>query len=194
LVVPPLRTRGVGRGNTGVPPGAAPPPACGHGSRWLGSDAPPRNPSRRPPVGHSLRPPRRGAGWISGHWGRCGSGRSETHRHLEIWEPKTWSSSSGDVGAPNRYSSVAGNHGVSVVHPCGRCTVRLVGRDGREFRPSGRLMVAVAQIGSRSTSPPIECTCRWEAAERMGRSCGSMHLALSAELFHRSGGFPPSCR
>jgi hypothetical protein len=41
----------------------------------------------------------------------------------------------------------------------------LVGRDGLEFRPSGRQMVAVTQIGSGSTSPPDERTRRWVAAD-----------------------------
>jgi hypothetical protein len=55
-------------------------------------------------------------------------------------------------------------------------------------------MVVVSQIGSGSTSPHVECTRRWEAADRIGRYCGATHLALSAELFRRSGWFPPSCR
>jgi hypothetical protein len=130
-VAPPLRTRGVGREHTGVPPGVAPPPVSGHGSRWLGSDTPPQNLSRGLAVGHSLRPPRRGAGWISSGWGRCGSGPSETRRRPETWEP-VWRARR---RAPNRTSSVAGNHGVCAVHPCGRCMVHREGRDGREIRP-----------------------------------------------------------
>jgi hypothetical protein len=40
-------------------------------------------------------------------------------------------------------------------------------------------MVAVAQIGSGSTSSPVVCTRRWEAAGRIGRSYGATHPALS---------------
>jgi hypothetical protein len=69
-----------------------------------------------------------------------------------------------------------------------------VGRDGREFRPSGRQMLAVAQIGSGSTSPPDERMRRWMAADRKRRSSGATRLALSARTFRRSGGFPPSCQ
>jgi hypothetical protein len=57
-----------------VPPGVAPPPTSGCDSRWLGSDAPPRSPPRRPAVRHSPRPPRRAARWISGRWGDADPG------------------------------------------------------------------------------------------------------------------------
>jgi hypothetical protein len=120
--------------HTGVPPGAAPLPTSGHGSCWLGSDASPRNPSRRPSVGHSLKPVGRTAGWISGRWGRCGSGPSGTCRRPETWEPVQRMRHR----APGRSSSVVGSHGECVVRPCGRCKVRLAGRDRRELRPSGR--------------------------------------------------------
>jgi hypothetical protein len=186
----PLQTRGVGRGHMGVPPSAAPPPASGRGSRWLGSDAPPRNPLRRPEVGRSPKPPGRAAGWISGRWGRCGSGPTKTRRRLETREPVQCVRRR----ASDRSSSIAGSHRECGVRPCGRCMVRLAGRDGRELRPSDHQMVFVAQIGSGSTSPPDERIRRWVAADRKGRSCGAMHLALSAKLFRRSGGFSPSCR
>jgi hypothetical protein len=134
----------------GVPPSAAPPPASERSSRWLGSDAPPQNPSRRSAVGRSLKPPGRAAGWIFGCWGRCGSGPSGTRHHPEMWEPVQRMRHH----APGRSSSAAGSHRECVVRPCGRCTTHLVGCDGREFRPSGRQLIAVAQIGSVSTSPP----------------------------------------
>jgi hypothetical protein len=174
----------------GVPPGAAPPPAFGHGSHWLGSDTPPRNLSCRPMVGRSLKPPGRAAGWISDRWGRCGSEPSGTCRRPETWEPVQRLRRR----APGGSSFVAGSHGECVVCPYGRCTTRLAGRNEREFRPSGRQMVTVAQIGSGPTSLPDERTRRWMAANRKGRSCGATHLPLSVGLFHRSGGFPPSCR
>jgi hypothetical protein len=155
------------------PPGVAPPRACGRGSHWLGSDAPPQNPSRRPAVGRSLKPPGRGAGWISGRWGRCGSGPSGTRRRPETWEPVQRVKHC----ALGRSSSVASSHGERVMRPCGRCTACLVGHDGREFRPRGRQMVVVTQIGFGSTSLHVECTCRWEAANRRGRSCDSLYLA-----------------
>jgi hypothetical protein len=55
-------------------------------------------------------------------------------------------------------------------------------------------MFPVTQIGSGSTWPPVVRERRWQVAGRMGRSCGAMRPALSAELFLISGGFPPSCR
>jgi hypothetical protein len=186
----PLQTRGVGRRHTRVPLGATPLPASGRGSRSLGSDVPPRNPSRRPVVGRSPKPPGRAARWIFGRWGRCRSGPSGTCHRPETWEPVQRVR----LHAPGRSSLVADSHGECAACPCGRCTTCLVGRDGREFRPSGRQMVVVAQIGSGSTPPPHEHTRRWMAANRNGRSYGAMHLALSVGLFHRSGGFPPSCR
>jgi hypothetical protein len=186
----PLRTQGVDRGHTEVPPGAAHPPASGPGSRSLGSDAPPRNPSRRLAVGRSPKPPGRATGWIFGCWERCRSGPSGTHCHPETWELVHHVRRH----APSRSSSVAGSHGECAACPCGRCMAHLVGHDGREFRPSGRQMAVVAQIRSRSTSPPVERTRRLVAADRKGRSCGAMHLALSTRLFRRSRGFPLSCR
>jgi hypothetical protein len=55
-------------------------------------------------------------------------------------------------------------------------------------------MVVVAQTRSGSILPPVVCTCHWEAADRMGRSCGATHPALSAEPFCRSRGLPLSCQ
>jgi hypothetical protein len=114
--------------------GTALPPASGRGSRWLGSDVPPRNPSHRPAVDRLLKPPRRAAGWIFDHWERCGSGPSGTRRRAETW---------GSVRhvkhhAPGQSSSVASNHEGCSACPYGRCTVRRVGRDGCEVRSSGR--------------------------------------------------------
>jgi hypothetical protein len=102
--------------------------ASGRGSRWLGSDVPPRNPSRRTAVGRSLKPPGRAAGWIFGHWGRCRSGPCGIHRRPETWE----SVQRVRHHAPGQSSSVAGSHGECAVCPCGRCTVHRVGRGGRE--------------------------------------------------------------
>jgi hypothetical protein len=83
----PLWTRGVGRGRTGVSPGAAPPPASGRGSCCLGSDVPPRNLSHRLVVGRSPKPPGRAAWWIFGRWGTCGSEPYGTRWRPEAWEP-----------------------------------------------------------------------------------------------------------
>jgi hypothetical protein len=41
----------------GVPPGASPPLVAGRDLHWPGFDVLPRNPSRRPVLGRSLRPP-----------------------------------------------------------------------------------------------------------------------------------------
>jgi hypothetical protein len=58
--------------------------------------------------------------------------------------------------APGQYSSIAGSHGECAVHPCGRCTVRRVGRDGREVRSPGHKIVVVTQIGFGWTWLPNE--------------------------------------
>jgi hypothetical protein len=91
--------------------GIAPPPASGYGSRWFGSDAPPWNPLHRPAVGRLLKPLGRAAGWISGRWGRCGSGPSGTRCCPETWDPVLRVRRR----APSRSSSVAGSHGECVV-------------------------------------------------------------------------------
>jgi hypothetical protein len=111
-----------------APPGAAPPPTSRRDSHCLGYDVPPRSPSHRPVVVHSLKPPRRVAGWIFGRWVRRGSGASKTRRCLETW---------GSIHCvkrrtPSQSSSIADNHGGCAVHLCDRCTVRRVDRGGRE--------------------------------------------------------------
>jgi hypothetical protein len=50
--------------------------------------------------------------------------------------------------APGQSSFIAGSHGECAMCPYGRCTVRRVGRSGREVRSSGCQMAVVAQIGS----------------------------------------------
>jgi hypothetical protein len=150
----------------------------------------PRNPSRQLAVGRSPKPLGRAAGWIFGHWERCGSGPCGTRRRSEMWG----SARRVKHRAPVRFYSIAGSHGECAVRPYGRCTVRRVGRGGREVRSSGHQMAVVTQIGSGWTWPTDERMHRWMAADRKGGSCGATRPALSTELSRRSGGFPPSCR
>jgi hypothetical protein len=96
-------------------------------------------------AGRSPKPPGCVAGWIFGRSGRCGSRPSRIRRHPNTWE----SVQRVRHCAPGQSSFVAGSHGECVVRPCGRCTVQLVDRYGREVQPLGPQMVGAAQIGSR---------------------------------------------
>jgi hypothetical protein len=184
----PLRTQGVGRERTEVPPG------CSSTHLW---------------ARFALDLIRRASSEsVSPTHGGSFAETTKTRRRVDLWSlgetrirtfwnsrPETWGSAHCVTRhAPGQSSSVACSHRGCVVHPYGRCMARRVGHGGREARSSGRQVSAVAQIGSGWTWSPVERTRRWVAADRKERSCGAMRPAFSSELSRRSGGFPPSCQ